>query len=106
MGNKCSCAHGASSHQHRSRACEPDPAHDPGCHRNYGGKDSEAEARVFREVRVDAFYARYEPETEAYYARIGTLINAVEVRSPCGEAVLRRAVFCAFFNWRRLISAP
>jgi farnesyl diphosphate synthase len=61
---------------------------------NYGRKDSEAEARVkqvFREVGVDASYAEYEAQV---YARINALIDAVpEVRSPCGEAVLRRAVF-------------
>ena len=66
---------------------------------NYGRKDSEAEERVkevFREVGVDGLYAEYEAQS---YARINALIDAVpEVRSPCGEAVLRRAVFRTFLE--------
>jgi farnesyl diphosphate synthase len=66
---------------------------------NYGRKDSEAEARVkeiFREVGVDAYYAEYEAQA---YKRINALIDAVpEVKSPCGEAVLRRAVFRTFLE--------
>ena len=49
-----------------------------------------------REVGVDAMYAQYEAEA---YARINALIDAVpEVKSPCGEAVLRRAVFRVFLE--------
>ena len=66
---------------------------------NYGRKDSEAEARVkqvFCEVGVDAYYAQYEAEA---YARINAVIDAVpEAKSPCGEAVLRRAVFRTFLE--------
>ena len=66
---------------------------------NYGRKDPEAEARVkaiFNEVGVDELYAQYEQEA---YTRINALIDAVpEVRSPCGEAVLRRAVFRVFLE--------
>ncbi|KAF8468673.1 farnesyl diphosphate synthase [Russula ochroleuca] len=66
---------------------------------NYGRKDSAAEARVkqvFHEVGVDEQYAQYEADS---YARINALIDAVpEVRSPCGEAVLRRSVFRVFLE--------
>ncbi|KAH9986431.1 farnesyl diphosphate synthase [Russula vinacea] len=66
---------------------------------NYGRKDSAAEARVkqvFREVGVDQQYAEYEADA---YARINALIDAVpEVKSPCGEAVLRRSVFRVFLE--------
>jgi len=66
---------------------------------NYGRKDPEAEERVkevFREVGIDAEYAEYEAQS---YARINALIDAVpEVSSPCGEAVLRRAIFRTFLE--------
>jgi farnesyl diphosphate synthase len=66
---------------------------------NYGRKDSETEERVkqvFREVGVDEKYAQYEADA---YARINALIDAVpEVKSPCGEAVLRRSVFRVFLE--------
>lgn len=66
---------------------------------NYGRKESDAEARVkqvFGEVGVDAFHAQYEAEA---YARICVLIDGVpEVKSPCGGAVLRRAVFRTFLE--------
>jgi farnesyl diphosphate synthase len=67
---------------------------------NYGRKeDPEAEERVkevFREVGIDALYAEYEAQV---YERINALIDAVpEVQSPCGEAVLRRAVFSTFLE--------
>jgi farnesyl diphosphate synthase len=66
---------------------------------NYGRKDVEAERcvkEIFREVGVDAYYAEYEAEA---YARINALIDAVpEVKSPCGEAVLRRSVFRTFLE--------
>jgi farnesyl diphosphate synthase len=92
MDNKCSwCINTALAHANPTQRAILDA--------NYGRKDSEAEARVkqiFREVGVDAFYAQYEAEA---YTRINALINAVpEVRSPCGEAVLRRAVFSTFLE--------
>ena len=66
---------------------------------NYGRKDSEAEERVkqvFRDVGVDAQYAKYEADA---YARINALINAVpEETSPSGDAVLRRSVFRVFLE--------
>jgi farnesyl diphosphate synthase len=66
---------------------------------NYGRKDADAETRVkaiFNDVGVDELYAQYEQEA---YTRINALIDAVpEVRSPCGEAVLRRAVFRVFLE--------
>ena len=66
---------------------------------NYGRKDSEAEARVkqvFHEVGVEEQYALYEADA---YARINALIDAVpEVKSPSGDAVLRRSVFRVFLE--------
>jgi hypothetical protein len=66
---------------------------------NYGRKDSEAEARVkhvFCEVGVNTYYTQYEAEA---YARIEALIDAVpEAKSPCGEAVLHRAIFRTFLE--------
>jgi len=92
LDNKCSwCINTALAHASPTQRAILDA--------NYGRKDSEAEARVkqvFREVGVDAFYAQYEAEA---YTRINALINAVpEVKSPCGEAVLRRAVFSTFLE--------
>jgi len=66
---------------------------------NYGCRDAEAEERVkqvFREVGLDAYYAQYEVEA---YTRINALIDAVpEVKSPCGEPVLVRALFRTFLE--------
>ncbi|KAH9008159.1 farnesyl diphosphate synthase [Lactarius hengduanensis] len=66
---------------------------------SYGRKDPAAEERVkeiFRQVGVDNEYAEYEAQS---YARINALIGAVpEVRSPNGDAVLRRAVFSTFLE--------
>ncbi|KAH9172570.1 farnesyl diphosphate synthase [Lactarius sanguifluus] len=66
---------------------------------SYGLKDPAAEERVkeiFRQVGVDQKYTEYEAQS---YARINTLIDAVpEVRSPNGDAVLRRAVFRTFLE--------
>ncbi|KAH8977038.1 farnesyl diphosphate synthase [Lactarius hatsudake] len=66
---------------------------------SYGLKDPAAEERVkeiFRQVGVDNEYAEYEAQS---YARINALIDAVpEVRSPNGDAVLRRAVFSTFLE--------
>ncbi|KAH9059428.1 farnesyl diphosphate synthase [Lactarius deliciosus] len=66
---------------------------------SYGQKDPAAEERVkeiFRQVGVDNEYAEYEAQS---YARINALIDAVpEVRSPNGDAVLRRAVFSTFLE--------
>jgi hypothetical protein len=51
---------------------------------------------VFRDVGVDAQYAKYEADA---YARINSLINAVpEETSPSGDAVLRRSVFRVFLE--------
>ena len=92
MDNKCSwCINTALAHASSTQRVILDA--------NYGRKDAEAEARVkevFREVGVDALYAQYEVEA---YARINALIDAVsEVRSPDGEAVLRRTVFRVFLE--------
>jgi farnesyl diphosphate synthase len=92
VDNKCSwCINIALAHANPAQRAILDA--------NYGRKDAEAEAKVkdvFREVGVDSFYAEYEAET---YARINALIDAVpEVNSPCGEAVLRRAVFRSFLE--------
>jgi farnesyl diphosphate synthase len=92
MNNKCSwCISTALAHANPTQRAILDE--------NYGRKDAEAEGRVkqvFREVGVDAYYAEYEAEA---YARINTLIDAVpEVKSPCGEAVLRRSVFRTFME--------
>jgi farnesyl diphosphate synthase len=66
---------------------------------NYGRKDADAEARVkevFHQLRLDKHYEEYEAQA---YNRINALIDAVpEVTSPCGEAVLRRAVFRTFLE--------
>lgn len=52
--------------------------------------------KVFRDVGVDAQYAKYEADA---YARINALIDAVpEVTSPSGDAVLRRSVFRVFLE--------
>jgi len=92
MDNKCSwCINTTLAHANPTQRAILDA--------NYGRKDSEAEARVkeiFREVGVDGYYAEYEAQA---YKRINALIDAVpEVRSPCGEAVLRRAVFRTFLE--------
>ncbi|KAI0249350.1 farnesyl diphosphate synthase [Lactifluus subvellereus] len=92
MDNKCSwCINAALAHANSTQRAILDA--------NYGRKDPEAEARVkqvFREVGVDALYSQYEAES---YTRINGLIDAIpEVRSPCGEAVLRRAVFRVFLE--------
>ncbi|KAH9983241.1 farnesyl diphosphate synthase [Russula compacta] len=92
MDNKCSwCINTALAHANSTQRATLDA--------NYGRKDSDAEARVkevFREVEVDALYAQYEAEA---YVRINALIDAVpEVRSPDGDAVLRRTVFRVFLE--------
>jgi len=92
VDNKCSwCINIALAHANSTQRAILDA--------NYGRKDPEAEERVkqvFREVGVDALYAEYEAQS---YARINALIDAVpEVQSPCGEAVLRRAVFRTFLE--------
>jgi len=92
MDNKCSwCINTALVHANPTQRAILDA--------NYGRKDAEAEARVkevFREVGLDAYYAQYEAEA---YARINALIDAVpEMKSPCGEAVLRHAVFQTFLE--------
>jgi farnesyl diphosphate synthase len=92
MDNKCSwCINTTLTHASPTQRAILDA--------NYGRKDSEAEARVkqvFSEVGVDTYYAQYEAEA---YARINALIDAVpEAKSPCGEAVLRRAVFRTFLE--------
>jgi farnesyl diphosphate synthase len=92
IDNKCSwCINTALAHANATQRAILDA--------NYGRKDTEAEERVkqvFREVGVDGYYERYEAEA---YARINALIDAVpEVKSPCGEAVLRRAVFRTFLE--------
>ena len=52
--------------------------------------------QVFCEVGVDGYYDQYEAEA---YARFYGQIDAIpEVKSPCGEAVLRRAVFRTFLE--------
>jgi len=92
IDNKCSwCINTALGHANATQRAILDA--------NYGRKDSEAEERVkevFREVGVDGYYEQYEAEA---YARINALIDAVpEVKSPCGGAVLRRAVFRTFLE--------
>ena len=92
MDNKCSwCINTALAHASSTQRAILDA--------NYGRKDSDAEARVkevFREIGVDALYAQYEADA---YLRINALIDAVpEVRSPDGEAVLRRTVFRVFLE--------
>jgi farnesyl diphosphate synthase len=92
MNNRCSwCINTALAHANPTQRAVLDA--------NYGRKDPEAEAHVkqiFREVGVDAYYAQYEAEA---YARINALIDAVpEVKSPCGEGVLCRAVFRTFLE--------
>lgn len=92
LDNKCSwCINAALAHANPTQRAILDA--------NYGRKDSEAEARVkqvFREVGVDELYSQYEADS---YRRINGLIDAVpEVRSPCGEAVLRRSVFRVFLD--------
>ncbi|KAI9439003.1 farnesyl diphosphate synthase [Lactarius indigo] len=66
---------------------------------SYGQKDNAAEERVkeiFRQVGVDKAYSEYEAQS---YERINALIDAVpEVRSPNGDAILRRAVFHTFLE--------
>jgi len=92
MDNKCSwCINTALAHANPTQRTILDA--------NYGRKDASAEAevkKVFQEVGVDALYEEYESKA---YARINGLIDAVpEVTSPCGEAVLRRAVFRVFLE--------
>ncbi|KAH8978289.1 farnesyl diphosphate synthase [Lactarius akahatsu] len=92
VDNKCSwCINTALAHANPEQRAILDAS--------YGRKDPAAEERVkeiFRQVGVDNEYAEYEAQS---YARINTLIAAVpEVRSPNGDAVLRRAVFSTFLE--------
>ena len=83
--------------QHGLEIREADAAHDPRCQLwSQGHRCRGAGQEVFHQLRLDKHYEEYEAQA---YNRTNTLIDAVpEVTSPCGEAVLRRAVFRTFLE--------